>query len=261
MSQLSKAPLVEAIFELRWGAVEKTTGEQGHSLTFSPEETEYFAGQFLGVAKAGGYPTVERINSGIPAQIPHLVSHRFRPAPNTWPCLQIGTGIFTVNQINDGYAWRSFKADIDKGLQLLDKGHPSGLDGLSLMSVELTYQDGMLFGINESASDFLKNKLNFGYEAPKDLLSEVSEDSMAQGHAISFQIPIKTPLGLLIVQLQEAKINGSPGFAMSTRIRSSETNVPANTIADINLWLENAHLMQKIAFDKLINPTFAKSFR
>ena len=261
MSQLSKAPLIEAIFELRWGAATKIAEEHTISLTFSPEEIEYFAGQFHGIAKDGGFPVVERINSGLPAQIPHVVSHRFRPAPNTWPCLQIGTGIFTVNQINDGYTWNSFKANIDKGLQLLNKGHPSGLEGLPLMSVELTYQDGMLFENTESASDFLKNKLNFGYEVPKDLLSEVSEGGIAQGNAISFQVPIKNPVGMLVVDLQEAKINGRPGFVMNTRIRSFEMNVPKNKVADINSWLDDAHNVQKIAFDKLINPTFAKSFK
>ena len=261
MSQLSKAPLIEAIFELRWGAATKKAEENSISLTFSPEEIEYFAGQFHGVAKEAGYTVVERINIGLPSQIPHLLSHRFRPAPNTWPCIQIGTGIFTVNQINDGYTWNSFKANIDKGLQLLIKGHPSGLEGLPLMSVDLTYQDGMLFEKNESASDFLKNKLNFGYEAPKDLLGEVSEGGIAQGNAISFQVPIKKPVGMLVVELQEAKINGSPGFVMNTRIRSSETSVPKNKVADINTWLDEAHNVQKIAFDKLINPTFAKSFK
>ena len=261
MSQLSKAPLIEAIFELRWGAAKKNAEEDSVSLTFSPEEMEYFAGQFRGVANGSGYSVVERINSGIPAQIPHLVSHRFRLAPNTWPCIQIGTGIFTVNQINDGYTWKSFKANIDKGLQLLNKGHPIGLEGPPLISVELTYQDGMLFEEHESASDFLKNKLNFGYEAPQDLLSEISEGGIAQGYSISFHVPIKKPVGMLVVELQEAKLNGMPGFVMNTRIRSSELNVPANNVANINSWLGEAHNVQKIAFDKLINPTFAKSFK
>lgn len=259
MSQLSKAPLVEAIFELRWGAAQTIAG--GQTLDFSPEETEYFIGQFHGVAKAKGYPIVERINAGFPAQIPHVVSHRFRSAPNTWPCYQIGLGLFAVNQINDGYSWKTFKEAITAGLELLNDGHPSGLESLPLIGVDLTYQDGMLFEDGESAVDFLKNKLNLGFEPPKDLLKEVSGGGVAQGNSISFQIPTDKPSGLLIVELQEAKINGRPGFAMSTRIRSIEGAAPRPTVADIVAWLEEAHTKQKIAFDKLINPTFAKSFK
>lgn len=259
MSQLSKAPLVEAIFELRWGATEKVP--DGQLVKFPLEETEYFVGQFHGVAKKEGYSVVERINAGFPAQLPHIVSHRFRRSQNTWPCYQIGLGLFAVNQINDGYTWKTFKATIEKGLELLNKGHPNGLEALPLIGVDLTYQDGMLFEAGESAAEFLKNKLNLGYEPPKDLLSEVSGGGVAQGNTISFQIPIKKPAGMLIVELQEAKINGSPGFAMSTRIRSLEKDAPKATMADITAWLEEAHNAQKIAFDKLINPTFAKSFK
>lgn len=259
MSQLSKAPLVEAIFELRWGSTEKTP--EGQKVNFSPEETEYFVGQFHGIAKVEGYSVVERINTSFPVQLPHIVSHRFRRSPNTWPCFQIGLGLFAVNQINDGYSWNSFKTTIQKGLDLLNRGHPSGLGALPLIGVDLTYQDGMLFEAGESAAEFLKNKLNFGYEPPKDLLSKVSEGGVAQGNVISFQIPINKPTGLLIVELQEAKINGSPGFAMSTRIRSLEEDAPKASVTDITAWLEEAHNVQKIAFEKLINPTFAKSFK
>jgi uncharacterized protein (TIGR04255 family) len=258
MTQLSKAPLVEAIFELRW---DLAGTDNGQLLVPTPsEEAEFFVGQFHGVAKLEGFSEVERLNPNLQIQIPHVISHRFRRSPNTWPCYQIGLGIFTVNQINEGYAWSSFKTNIAKGLELLNSGHPSTLASLPLVGVDLTYQDGMIFEPGESASDFLKKKLNFGYEPPKDLISEVSDGGVAQGYSIGFQIPIKKPAGLLIVELQEALINGILGFAMNTRIRSINLNVPTATQDGIIAWLEEAHKIQKIAFDKLINPTFAKSF-
>ena len=103
MPQLSQAPLIEAIFEIRWGSPQPAKGGMVN-WNFDDEDTSFFVGQFHGVAKARGYSTVERPNpTGL--SIPHVVTHRFRPKPNVWPCYQIGLGIATVNQINDGYEW------------------------------------------------------------------------------------------------------------------------------------------------------------
>lgn len=253
MTRLAQAPLIEAIVELRWGLVKKDS--EGIQLNFPEEEANFFPGQFRSIAASHGYTVTEKVNQ---PPFPHLINHRFRKAPNSWPCLQMGTGIFTVNQINEGYDWDTFKPTVLEGISILDKSHPKNLKGLSPLYIELRYRDGFLLEDNESSSQFLKTKLNFGFEPPDDFLrSPYLANNPVLGHAISFQVETIIPKGFVIFSLNEALINGRKGFVMDTVMRSEPTKL---SLTFIKKWLEEAHTTQKHAFNTLIKPDFLRAF-
>ena len=90
-----------------------------------------------------GFAHVERAQlQGTPIETPFLISHRFRPAPETWPCYQIGPGIFTVNVTNKEYAqkrWDGFMDALRDGLLTFEASHPAGIQQLRFVNVNLIY--------------------------------------------------------------------------------------------------------------------------
>lgn len=259
MSTLSHAPLIEAIFELRWGEVltDKDPGKIGFRFTL--DDDEIFPGQFAAAAKTQGFTNVERLGSGAP-RMPHMVTYRYRKAPNVWPCYQTGLGIFTANQINDGYGWNSFSASIKTGLELLDKGHPAGIATLPLIGADLRYQDGFLFSKNEGPIDFLKDKLNISVDVPNKLFSKDAVAGLPDGFSTEFQVRLEDPKGILIIRLNQAIINGDPGFVMETTVRSAQEDKPTCSLQSLLDWANKAHDIQQHAFQTLIKPAYMKEF-
>ncbi len=259
MSTLAKAPLIEAILEIRWGS-QKFEPNKSVEISFPLEDVDFFPGQFHNVAIKKGFSFVENINPETPP-LPHLVKHRFRREQDAWPCYQIGLGVFTVNQLNEGYDWKTFKKDILVGLDMLNKGHHLGLKKLPLIYIEIRYQDGFLFTEGETSSQFLQNKLNIGFTPLENFLKSPNLGKSVQGYYLTFNIETKIPKGLLIINLVEGLINGHPGFVMNTIVRSDKKSEIVFETDSLEVWLENAHTIQKHVFNTLINPTYTKSFK
>lgn len=260
MPSLPNAPLIEAIFELRWGQPIESA-EQPASFAFSDDDSEVFIGEFRRGARDKGFTTVERPNPpGL--SFPHLVTHRFRRAPDTWPCYQIGLGLFTANQVNDGYDWSKFKSVILDGLALLDQGHPRGLMSLPPFWVELRYRDGFPLASTETPTDFIANKLTTSVQPPSEFLAyQTIEQATLAPTRVSFEIDMTAPPATIIVDLMKAQIHNKPGFVMDTIVRSTPPHCPPLEVGALSTWLGDAHDLQKHAFKTLIAPEFAASFR
>lgn len=260
MSTLSQAPLIEAIFEIRWGRV-KDKSPTLIAFEFSEADRVFFIGRFHGVAKDRGYTTVEAINPGL-GGVPHIVTHRFRKAPNTWPCYQVGVGVMTANQVNEGYTWPTFKAVILDGISMLDSAHPDGIAGLPPIGMELKYQDGFVLNPGEEPTGFLREKLNFNFSVPPDLLSDnrVAIPS-PKATTLGFELALEDPKGSLSVAINSALINGKNGLVMETTVRTADALFNTYDRSSIDNWLERVHDVQKMAFKAFINPAYMKSLQ
>ena len=106
MSVLENAPLIEAIFELRWG--ELSPG----NFSYTDEESSMLPLHISIAASKHGFDFIETQSN---PPFPFFVTHRFRKSENSWPCIQLGTGIFTVNQVNDNYNWEEFSIGFECG--------------------------------------------------------------------------------------------------------------------------------------------------
>jgi hypothetical protein len=74
MSKIENSPLIEAMFELRWG--EKQPG----NFKFNRDEMDLLPGVFSQAIKQTGYGVTERLPK-VP-DIPAIPKNRFRKAPN-----------------------------------------------------------------------------------------------------------------------------------------------------------------------------------
>ena len=259
MSVLQNAPLIEAIFELRWGRLIDGLGER-QPFAFTDNDSDFFVGEFHRVMRERGFRVVERPNP--PGFfIPHLVTHRFRREANTWPCYQIGLGIFTVNQINEGYDWLDFRQAIVQGIDALDHGHPDRLPGLPGYWVQLRYRDGFRLGASESPIDFLCKKMSMRFQVPDAFtVHEALHGTTLTPSRIAFEIEARDPESSVVIELQQGTFEGAPGFVMDTTVRSMIPRCPAFNPAGLLVWLDRAHSLQKHAFTTLIAPEFAASF-
>src|SRR5437773_12485491 len=99
---LPKKPLVEAIFELRWVLQQPSEGE-----AIDPG-FPIFLGRFYDKVSSD-FPESENQPAALMPEMmtPYVVRNRFRKTTGGWPLVQIGTGIFSVND-TEGYDWSTF---------------------------------------------------------------------------------------------------------------------------------------------------------
>jgi len=262
MGMLSKAPLIEVIFEIHW-ANKSSSGE----FEWSGDEISFFPGQFNGIAKDKGFGYVERANlQKGPLDIPSLpfqATYRFRKEKNTWPCFQIGLGLFTANVTNEFYmgGWNSFKESIQLGLEILSDGHPTGFNNLPIVSTELRYIDGFTFADGETAEDFIMNNLSLKFELSDRITANPNLPPPMINPDLSFSLKCENPKGYLISKLQSGKINGVPGLISTTSVKSTNKDCPDISVESFAKWSQDAHELQTFFFENFLEPGYLESLK
>lgn len=245
---IEEFPLIEAIFELRWG--QKSPGV----FDYSPEEQQLFAMQISSAATTKGYSHTELTN---PSQNfflpPHFVSHRFRKEANTWPCFQIGLGIFTINQVKDGYAWEIFNQTIKEGLEIYNKADPKKLINIhDTLTLVLRYQNAF-FPSGISTQQYILDKLNFNVSMPESFFDNISLEKELEAININLATKTHNPDGMLSIILANAVINNTQGLLMEIIVEAEAKSIAETlSIDDIAAWAEKAHTLQRHSFKNLV---------
>lgn len=258
MTTLSNAPLIEAIFEIRWGKFSNIGQEV--VLEFSREEEDFLAGQFRDSLQSKGFKFVEPIPA-VGLNLPHELRNRFRKDKNQWPCFQLGLGILAVNQTNDGYDWESFQENILLGIEILNDVYPGGLDNLNLLGTELRYRDGFILSESEKASSFLSSKFNLNFNLPEDILNKLQVVPDQEKYRLAYSTKIATPKGDLAITINDALINGKKGLILDTIFRSVTQDKIKCNFESFQEWINQAHDIHRVVFKDMINPAYAESFK
>jgi len=250
MNTLENPPLIEAIFELRWGEV-----AQGE-FSFSQDEQSLFAGKVSSAASTKGFSVTEYTQPPNTPPLPMLVTHRFRKAVDAWPCYQIGLGIFTINQVADGYDWETFKQSIRDGLHVLNNADTKHLNAVQdSLHVILRYQDAFYPEPEISVEKYIEEHFNINAGLPSSFKNH--QDINGNASSIHFQVntSTNTPKGQIGIKISNAILNGVPGLLMETVVSSQVSELMTDEISIDNLisWAEDAHKLQKHSFDTLIS--------
>jgi len=249
MAVLENPPLIEAIFELRWGEV--SPGK----FQYQQNEESLFAGMFSASAKKEEFVIVENIQNNL--LLPMAISHRFRKEKNTWPCFQIGLGVFTVNQTKEQYSWDSFKKSIETGLDIFNNTDPTLMQLVrDTLSASLRYQDAF-FPEAEDIEKFLKNNFNINFGLPRSFLENDNLNGKHHSVAFNVEVGLEKPVGVVNITISKAIINNTPGLIMETVVHSKVKNI-TNKESGLLEWSEQAHEIQKHSFNTIINPTAYK---
>jgi len=258
MTILENAPLIETIFEVKWGKLNHD--KNGFKYEENLESADFLPGKLSDNLACKGYAYSEKINN--PA-VPFHPRFRYRSAENTWPCFQLGTGIFTVNQIKKNYSGEAFKESIMLGIEALNKSIREGIGALDILSVELEYQDGFEKKLDQTTRLFMEKNLEFNITPPEKLLAhEACIDDSFECNLLAIQNRVSTPKGIIKVSLRNAKISGEDAFVLQSSVQTAENDLPADVNTEyLRNWTDKAHVLLKFAFKNIIKPETYERFK
>lgn len=198
------------------------------------------------------YPYYEKLPTArIPADIAaFVVQHRFRTAAQTWPLVQIGPGIVTLN---DGvnYKWSDFKQRAIDLLQAVFATHPQKAD-IQVESVLLRYMDAESFDFNsENALMFLREKLKVNVELPKALFEGERVRSQPEGLNLQMVHACTRPKGTINLTVATGQHQDRKAVIWDTSVLSRGEAAP-RLPDDAETWLDAAHSLTHDWFFKLI---------
>ena len=149
MKKLPNAPLKEVIFEIKW------------DLDINPDTKQQFdhgIDTAVGELKVLLKKDFPYFNRKIPAEFPvqvmnHKVVYQYWKGEETWPVMQLGPGIFTVNDTDKNYEWHDrYYPMIKTGIENLIKVYEKKLE---FKLASLRYID--VVNVNDYEFDNWKN--------------------------------------------------------------------------------------------------------
>ncbi len=249
---LSKKPLVEAIFEIRW------------VLTPQPDRTlrdpyyQILVGRLSGEIRSQ-FPHWEPLPiAEFPEHlVPHLVQHRFRATEGGWPVLQLGPGLLTVNE-TEGYRWPEFRDQCLFAVEKLKQVYADAKQSLQIAQVMLRYVDADLL-TDETPQDFLE-KLKVIAKVPDVLFENTNISDELLGLDLQWVFRTHHPKGAAQFRIAQGQKEGQSAIIWEIAMTSKGPDVGdfLNQSAD---WLEAAHQMTDDWFFKLIDGELLEKYR
>ena len=248
MSKLPNAPLQEVIFEIRWALDVNEDTNQYLDTGF-----ELAAGSLRSILKKD-FPLLQR---KVPHEIPSLLLnyvtvYQYRKKKNTWPVIQHGPGILTVNDNDQNYEWETtFLPLISESLSALIDSYETPLE---FNSVGLRYVDSVKardFGFQGNWYEFLDKTLNFNVNNSFDYRGEISDFQINQ----NFQQPDGSNL-IITASSGKTKKTSEPLLFWQIEIKK-KGKIARN---DVMKWLQTAHDITSETFKKIVKKEIYERF-
>lgn len=243
MSKLPNAPLVEVIFELKWDISNKT----------DIVDFQYLHGDLYSNLKEK-YPHRENL---VPPEVPFDVFRgipvfRYRENNNTYPLIQIGPGLITVNTIDSKYFWGEFRDEINNVVIILNEIYPKCKD-LSFTPI-LTYIDFFEYDKTKLSSlEFIN--ANFQLNLTENFLNE---DEIILND-LNFTLNYKLKDDILSLNIRDGKINNNKeGIVLQTKVVGKKEKY---TKKELVSWLDNAHELSSKTFKSLTKGDLYETFK
>jgi len=251
---LSKKPLIEAIFELRWQL-------QGKAVSGEAIDPHYkiLVGRMYDRAKEE-YPFSEPLpTADIPERFAaYNIQYRFRKAEDGWPLIQVGPGIITVND-TAGYDWEDFSSRISDLLEMFSESHPES-SNLVWNHLMLRYINAVRFDYGEyNAFEFLKDKMKTDIEMRYKLFENNRLSQVPSSLDLRFSFASMDPAGMASLRIATGEKNGENSLVWETMFRSLGNDAQsAKEKADV--WVEGAHLVAHDLFFDMIEGDLLEEF-
>jgi len=242
--KLQENSLVEAWLEIRWKLPPSDIPQ------FSMDKAFPFAlGIFYNYIKNEfGYREELDASKAPEGMLPYIVQYRFRKAKNSWPVLQLGPGIATVN-FTCPYSWHDFKEKASYLQEALLNAYQDS--NLVTQAVILRYRNAYAYPIaKKNLFEFLRNNLNTSFSLPQYIPGNITQKKNPSNvnFVISFDLEEPSGIGSIKIatgksrEIVSGKINEQEVVVWDLEISSSEKQTPK--IDDQIMftdWLEKAH--------------------
>lgn len=251
---LAKKPLIEAMLELRWTLEPGSTPETKRD----PNYKFLLGTLFQSVQKQ--YPLREELPAAqVPDEmVPHIVQYRFRPAAQEYPVLQVGPGVFTVNETTN-YEWSAFEQRLLEAIPLLFKAYPAP-DALRVELLMLRFINVFPFQFTkQNVLEFLSRKLRTVISLPESIFSDVPLGPAPLHLATDLIFPCNEPQGAMQFKLQIGNRDNREVFVFDLAFLSRGGHVPSMP-GGFGPWLSGAHAAVETSFFRLVEGDLLKEF-
>ena len=251
--ELKNKPLVEAILEVRW------------KLQGMPPEPQVDPHYKLLLGRLfdrmlNDYPEHEQLPAAIiPDElVGYVVQHRFRVAANSWPLVQIGPGVFTVNSTAD-YTWTDFRLRVLSAIEKLFDAHPK-VGELKITNVILRYIDAVEFDYSkQNVLEFLKEKLKVKFSLPTNIFEGTRVENKPKGLIANLSFACHEPKGAISIRFATGQKQNVSAVIWETTVESADDDVPDMPKA-FGEWLDAAHNLTDDWFFKMIEGELERRF-
>lgn len=251
---LTKAPLIEAIFEIKWQLKAVHPGLQS--------DPHY--GLLLGRVYdrlVDRYPLHEQLpTASIPTEmVGGMVQHRFRSGKDKWPLVQLGPGVFTVND-TDKYTWVDFEERVINGVNILFNVYPDK-QGLKVNNLRLRYINAIEFRFDEEdIFEFLREQMKINISLHPPLFEDTGVQRAPQNFDCKFAFKCVKPSDAIIqLRLARGSKQNSDALIWETVVETEGDNVP-DLPSGLKPWLDSAHAVVEDWFFALIEGDLQKRF-
>ena len=251
--ELKNKPLVEAIFEMRWALQQKAPG------TSTDPHYRLLLGRFYDRLQSE-YPTHEQLEAAnIPDEMAgHVIQHRFRIGENDWPLVQLGPGIFAVNETCK-YTWADYFERVTTAQQKFYDAYPE-TEQLKIESLTLRYIDAVDFDYQSSSiNDYLRDKLNMSVSLPPSLFEDTKVDSLPQHFQTHQMYRSVEPPGVMQIRISTGQREKKSVLLWETIFQSSGADLPKMPTG-FETWLNQSHDLLHAWFFKMIEGDLLKRF-
>jgi uncharacterized protein (TIGR04255 family) len=252
---LKNKPLIEAIFELRWDLHEIAPGVQ------RDPHYKVLIGRLYDKL-CSEYSFHEQLpTASVPDEIVgYVVQHRFRKGKGQWPLIQIGPGIFTVND-TEGYLWDDFEQRIVRAVTTLFAVYPEAQQKLKINMLMLRYIDAVDFPFTENnIFAFLQDNLKITVALYPKLFEDTGVESSPIGFDWNFTFRCARPQGGVHLKFVRGRRKGNDALIWQTMVQSESRDVPDNLSETLPAWLTQAHDLTDDWFFKLIEGELLRRF-
>lgn len=247
MAKLPNAPLQEVIFEVRWALQPSQDSRQMIDAGF-----ELASGRLSTIVE-NEMPVYKRITpTDIPDQLLlYNAVHQYWKGEKTWPVIQLGPGIFTVNCTDDWYDWEeTFYPFIQTALKWLVQSYRTPLQ---FVSASLRYIDGINVkeygGIDNGWEEFINKHFNFLYKNNFEIQGKAKQIQINQ----VFELEDNSTLQ---IQLSDGKRKNELALIWQTAILKRQKFSPEELIK----WTNDVHLIIHNLFKEMLKPDTYASF-
>jgi uncharacterized protein (TIGR04255 family) len=260
LEKLPNAPLVEAVFELRW-AVQPGIAYADPGF---PALREAFSKQ----AKRLGFVAHRDMAPPDLAAAPHSVARRFYVAEDKdFPLMQIGPGIFAANESVE-YNWAAFRKQVVDGVRLLLETYPK-LSSFPFTPtyLELRYVDAFDASLIDTSDliEFLNQATTLKLELP-EVFTKIG--SIGTKGRLILQTALKQRKdSYFIFDIGSGTRNaGDDIVRMETKVHTGAGGVPkvravSHFLKELDRWLEFAHQHTSPFFKGFVTTKVMDTFR
>ncbi len=252
--KLNNAPLVEAIFEIRWKLLEQAPG-----FATDPKYKVLVGRLFERLEQ--DYPVLETLpTASMPDEMfGYIVQHRFRVAENQWPLVQIGPGLVTLNQ-TQAYEWEDFETRAHQLLSNLHAAYPDAANALKITRLQLRYIDAIPFEFTNDIFLFMQDTLKITINFSPTLFEDEPVQALPSKFNALFGFPTTNPKGDLSLRFARGVLHEQEALIWETIVQSENENIPPMP-DEFQVWLRSAHTVVHNLFFKMIDGSLKERFQ